>query len=306
MPPAKTLGELIVSTIGVLSQAELKVARVLLADYPVAGLETVARLAERADVSGPTVVRFATRLGFNGFPELQRALHAEIQARMSTPLSMYDRRAPAAESNHNLLETSRDYSLHNIQTTFEGLAKDEFDAVVQLLSDTRLRILSMGGRASESLAYYLYVYLHAVRPGIRLLGWGPTPRLDEVVDLDRRDVLCVFDYRRYQKDTIECADRAAERGGTVILFTDHWLSPIASVARHILTSSVESSSPFDSSVAALAVVEAVVTGVIIRLGSKARARIEETDRVQPNFAWAKLPPDNSDAGARGRRPQRTR
>ena len=45
------------------SPAERKVARVLLSSYPSAGFETVAKLAARAGVSGPTVLRFANRLG---------------------------------------------------------------------------------------------------------------------------------------------------------------------------------------------------------------------------------------------------
>ena len=47
---------------GSLTASERKVARALLSMYPVAGLGTVAELAERAGVSSPTVVRFVARL----------------------------------------------------------------------------------------------------------------------------------------------------------------------------------------------------------------------------------------------------
>src|SRR4030088_2240901 len=72
-----------------LSPAERKLARVLLATYPIAGLESVARFAERASVSAPTVTRFITKLGFKGYPEFQEVLRQEVQARLSSPLARY-------------------------------------------------------------------------------------------------------------------------------------------------------------------------------------------------------------------------
>lgn len=76
--------------LGELSPAERKVARVLLAGYPAAGFETVAVLAERAAVSAPTVIRFANRLGYRGFPDFQAALREELDARNASPLSLYE------------------------------------------------------------------------------------------------------------------------------------------------------------------------------------------------------------------------
>jgi DNA-binding MurR/RpiR family transcriptional regulator len=68
------VGELVRLRIGTLSPAERRLARVLLASYPIAGLESVARFAERAGVSPPTVTRFITKLGFRGYPEFQEVI----------------------------------------------------------------------------------------------------------------------------------------------------------------------------------------------------------------------------------------
>ena len=72
------------------TRSELKIVRQLLSNYPAAGLNTVAHLAAAAGVSNPTVVRFANTLGFEGYPEFQKALLSEVQERMSSPLSMLD------------------------------------------------------------------------------------------------------------------------------------------------------------------------------------------------------------------------
>src|SRR4051812_10960471 len=104
------------------SPAERKVARVLLAAYPSAGFETVARLAERADVSGPTVIRFVNRLGFKGFPDFQEALRRDLDERSASPLRIHEERrrtGPAAQDS--LLERSSTIARDTLQRTFDAL-----------------------------------------------------------------------------------------------------------------------------------------------------------------------------------------
>src|SRR5947208_14929738 len=85
----KGVGEVVRLRLDSLSPAERRLARVLLASYPIAGLESVARFAERAGVSPPTVTRFITKLGFRGYPELPESLRLEVQARLSSPPARY-------------------------------------------------------------------------------------------------------------------------------------------------------------------------------------------------------------------------
>ncbi len=103
------IGELVRQRQADLSPAERKLARVLLASYPIAGLESVARFAERAGVSAPTVTRFITKLGFRGYPEFQEQLRQEVQARLSSPLARYHEEEPKGASSlvSGALERSR-------------------------------------------------------------------------------------------------------------------------------------------------------------------------------------------------------
>ena len=101
----------------------------------------------------------------------------------------------------------------------------------------------------------------------------------------RRDVLLVFDVRRYQKDTIALAQTAAARGTTLILVTDPWLSPIADIADHVLTVDVEAPSPYDSLVPCIALVETMVAAVVASLGQSTRRRIAELERLRDGVTW---------------------
>jgi DNA-binding MurR/RpiR family transcriptional regulator len=273
------VGELVRHRLASLSPAERKLARVLLASYPIAGLESVARFAERAGVSPPTVTRFITKLGFKGYPEFQEVLRHEVQARLSSPLERY-RDEPPGQGADTLLTGALDMSRRNLQATIEQLSHHDFEEAVGLLSDVRRLVLVLGGRLSSQLARYLAGQLHLLRPGITLVDVERGAPAQQLIDLRKGDTLVVFDYRRYQADTIESARVASAQGCNVILFTDPWLSPASAFARQVLVTSVELVGPFDSLVGATAVVEAMVAAVLDRLGTRAQSRMQNLERLR--------------------------
>ncbi len=273
------IGELVRQRLSSLSPAERKLARVLLASYPIAGLESVARFAERAGVSPPTVTRFITKLGFRGYPEFQEVLRHEIQARLSSPLARYRDEQPARGAD-SVLSDALEVSRHTLRASLELLSHRDLEEAVELLADVRRRVMVLGGRVSSQLAHYLAGQLHLLRPGIGVVDSERSGPAQQLIDLKKGDVLVVFDYRRYQADTIESARVAHAQGCNVILFTDPWLSPASGFARQVLVTSVDNIGPFDSLVGATAVVEAVITAVLNRLGPRAQARMQSLDRLR--------------------------
>jgi len=270
------VGELVRQRLDSLSPAERRLARALLASYPIAGLESVARFAERAGVSPPTVTRFIAKLGFRGYPEFQENLRHEVQSRLSSPLERY-RDEPKQES---AIKTALDVSTRNLQATLDLLSERDVKEAIELLADVRRRVMVLGGRVSGPLARYLAGQLHLLRPGIGLVDSERSAPAQQLIDMRKTDVLVVFDYRRYQTDTIDSARVAAARGCDVILFTDQWLSPASASARQVLVTSVETVGPFDSLVGAMAVVEAIVAAVLARLGARAEARMQNLERLR--------------------------
>ena len=281
-----TLRESVRDGIGQLTVAERRVARAFLAHYPIAGLETLAQLAARAAVSGPTVMRFVNRLGFEGYPAFQEALRHEIQEKLTSSLALLERRP--LEPEEEVLSASLATFVSELQATMAGVPSTEFQAVVGLLADGRRPVLLTGGRFSQILSFYLSAHLNMLRGGCRHVDASPTPRFDELIDVTKRTVVVAFDYRRYQNSTIEFARRATRRGATVVLFTDPWLSPIAEVSRHVLTSTIVAPSPFDSLVPAMGLVEAVVAGLAVKIGDAARPRMEELERLREGTTWGEV------------------
>ncbi|MEZ5666264.1 MAG: MurR/RpiR family transcriptional regulator [Alphaproteobacteria bacterium] len=260
------------------TKTERKAAQVLLSNYPAAGLSPVAEFAARAGVSAPTVLRFVARLGPGGYPEFQRRLRQELEARLTPPLGKAEPHAAIAEPDapSNFAAAVA----RNVAETFASVPAAEFDAVVDLLADPRRRIHAMGGRFTEALALYLVRHLRILRDDVSLVDHQTATWGDQIIGFGARDVLVVFDIRRYQADVVRVAKEAHARGTTVVLFTDQWLSPVVQVAGTVIAARVAVPSNWDSGAALLAITEAIVAQVTRRLWPTARKRLESLEGLR--------------------------
>lgn len=264
------------------TRSELKIVRQLLSNYPAAGLNTVAHLAAAAGVSNPTVVRFANTLGYDGYPEFQAALLDEVQERMSSPLSMLDTRKPALE-HENFYQYFMGASIQALESSMQMMPPDDFEAVIDVAANMNTRIHCLGGRFSGFIAGLLWSHMKQLRGETRWINGAEADRVDQLVDLGKRDSLFVYDYRRYQIDTIRFAEQAAKQGTRVVLFTDRWVSPISEFASITLMAPVETVSPFDSVVPAIAQTEAIIAGLTARLTNESRGRIERMEELRRRY-----------------------
>ncbi|MBV7518919.1 MurR/RpiR family transcriptional regulator [Ensifer sp. ENS12] len=264
------------------TRAELKIVRQLLSNYPAAGLNTVAHLAAAAGVSNPTVVRFANKLGYEGYPEFQTALLGEVQERMSSPLSMLDTRKPSLEQE-NFYQYFLGASIHALESSMQMLPPDDFEAAIDAAADLNMRVHCLGGRFSGFLAGLLWSHMKQLRGETHWINGTQADQVDRLVDLGKRDVLFVYDYRRYQIDTVRFARQAAKQGARIVLFTDRWVSPIAEFASVTLMAAVDTVSPYDTMVPAIAQTEALIAGLTARLASQSRSRIERMEDLRRSY-----------------------
>lgn len=264
------------------TEAEARVAHAMLSDYPAAGLETVARFAKRAETSGPTVLRFVSRIGFKTYAEFQEAVRAELRTRLQGPLARYPSEA-GDETKHDLYQQMASALCRNIERAEKSLVREEMGATIELLGDPGRAVLCIGGRFTGMIAAYFHHYLRELRRGVRLVRDGGATWADYLLDVNPGDVLVVFDFRRYQRDVYEFAEGAASQGAEIILITDVWNSPIAGVASHVVACPVEVPTAFDSGVGGLAVVEMIIAGVVKNLGDGAKRRIESLELLRKPF-----------------------
>lgn len=259
-----------------LTPAERLLADVLLSDYPVAGLQSITRLADTGGVSTPTVIRLARKLGFEGFPEMQDALREEASARFKEPILKREG-WPERRGDSPAFRGFAEAAFDNLNRTIERLDPATFDATAEILSDSARPLFLTGGRITRSNADYLFNHLQIVRPNVTLLSSSPNVWPQYLLDMNESAVLVVFDIRRYERDLEQLAKLAKARGATLVLFTDQWGSAIARVADHVFNALVEVPSSWDSTLAINLIAETLIAEVQNRREEDARARIERLE-----------------------------
>lgn len=255
-----------------LSKAERRVGRALLADYPSAGLASAARLAERAEVSPPTVLRFAQSLGYDGFAGLQVALRAELTAQSSGPITRLPDAPAAGGLLDRLLRQARGQNDRALET-LALLPEPALDAAVALLSDAGRPVHLHGGRFSHLLAAHLAAHLEQLRPAVRLLTDPRGRDLGSMMELTRRDVVVLFDYHRYQRSAADLAAVVHRAGATVVLITDDLACPVAPDAEVVLAASSTVGTVYQSMAAGFLLTELLIPLVMDAIGEPARTRM---------------------------------
>lgn len=254
---SETLAERIRAHGATLTRAERLLADAVLQNYPVSGLGSITALAEAAGVSTPTVARMARKLGYDGYPQLQAAVRAEVEAALSAPVARQERWAEGAPDGH-ILTRFAEAAADTLRQSLRRIDPATFDAVAALLADASHGAHIAGGRVTGALAQYLFTHLRVIRPGVTLFSPTADEWPQQVLNMAAGDVLALFDIRRYSPDIERLAAAAAARGVRVALFTDPWRSPAARHARHVFSLRVAAPSAWDSAVATLCVVETLI------------------------------------------------
>lgn len=269
-----------------LTPAERKVAAVIVDDPEAVAFGTVADIARRAGASGATVVRLATKLGYDGFVDLQAAVRAEM-ARRLRPASERIRRTPAASGAGDVLARTLRCELANVASTLEGVDPERFATAVSLLAGnptrrgTANRVFILSGDASGGIAALLAGELSLLRGGVTCIN-GSAVRVEAALaDVGPADTLVVIDLSRYDREVVGAASRAGARGARVLAVTDSALSPMAVSAEVALTVTDGGAGPFDSHVGVLAMLNALLAGVADRLRDHATERLDGVEH-----AWA--------------------
>lgn len=256
---------------------ERKAALALLANYPMQGLGTVAQFAETAGVSSPTILRFVGRLGFPGFANFQTRLRTELADQLNSPLARSSVMEPSDVTEDDPL---MDRLVENVRETFAHLPRGELQGLIRVLADEKRPVHLLGGRFTDALARYMAAHLRIVRSNVSHVAGQQGNWLDQLIGIGTRDVVVVFDIRRYQTEIIQFCEAAAKQGAAVALITDSWMSPIGRIASFVLPARVAVPSPWDSSAALMAVAEVLIAGVTQQNAERSHRRMQTLEDLR--------------------------
>ena len=260
-----------------LSPNDRRIARQLLDNYPQAPFETAESLAASAGVSKAAVVRFAVRVGFGGFGELHEALRAEAVDRLSGVRSM----APAAADG--VLPRWIERAQSDLSALAAGVDTAAFASAVALLRRGNGKIGIFGHRKSAALAEYAYYLLNPLLSNVWPIAAGEPAIADQLIDLEPRDRLLAFTFRRYAKVTAEVVRSFHEVGAPVVLITDDPLAPASGLATHVLVCPPAERGEFDSSASGLVLLEALAAEIAVRQGRSTGRRLDAAEQLWKQF-----------------------
>ncbi len=243
-----------------LSKGHRRIVEYIVEHYDKAVFMTAAKLGEKVGVSESTVVRFASALGYEGYPQLQKALQELVRHRLTTTqrfemVSDIDQNAVL----HTVLKTD----MQNIRATIEECDMQAFDSVVECLLSART-IYVLGVRSAAPLAQFMGYYLRYIFENVRVVGEGAGDIFEQIARIGSGDALIGISFPRYSTRTLEAMRFAADRKATVVALTDGPMSPLKEAASLCLTACTDMASFVDSLAAPLSLINALIVALGLR------------------------------------------
>ncbi|MBE5804034.1 MAG: MurR/RpiR family transcriptional regulator [Clostridiales bacterium] len=240
-----------------LSKGHRKIAQYIVEHYDKAVFMTASRLGESVGVSESTVVRFASAMGYDGYPQLQRSLQELVSHRL-TANQRFEMATDIAP--HAVLPFVLKSDMQNLRATMEGMDNQVFEDVVQRLLSAKA-IYVMGLRSAAPLAQFMGYYLNYIFDDVHLVSSGATDVFEEISKLTENDVLVGISFPRYSNRTLEAMRFAKRWGAQVVAITDGPMSPLHDIADVTLTARTDMASFVDSLAAPLSVINALLVSL---------------------------------------------
>ena len=257
------------------SKGQKRIASYILENYDKAAFMTASRLGILAGVSESTVVRFASELGYDGYPSMQRALQDMIRSRLTST----QRIQAAGDMYQNVLPAVIQSDIDKLRQMLSHGRQDEFDRVVDKIMTSR-HVYILGVRSSSFVAGYLHFYMHLLSENVTLIQSNAAGEMfEQMLRMGPGDVLIAISFPRYSKVTINTVKFARDRGAEIIAITDNELSPVYQLSQAALLAPCEMISFVDSMVAPLSLINALLVALSNRYGAAVSATFAELEDI---------------------------
>ena len=210
-----------------LTPSERRIGETILADPNLVAFGTVADVARAARAGTATVVRFAVKLGFDGYSQLQASVQRDVSGQLRPAV---ERIRDQQVGDDTLAARHAAVEAANVRTTLEAIRSGDGRAVVERLADDSAPVLVLSGVASRGVALQFVGDLDQLRPGVQLLDGTQIDIVRTLAVTEPGATLVVLDLRRYERWLIDALAAARERDAWTVALTDSVLSPLAAVA----------------------------------------------------------------------------
>ncbi|RKD27705.1 transcriptional regulator, RpiR family [Caminicella sporogenes DSM 14501] len=259
-----------------LSKGQRLIADYIINNYDKVAFMTASKLGEKVGVSESTVVRFATALGYGGYPKLQK----ELQEFIKTKLTTVQRLELSSDYNdeEDILKKVMKADVENIKKTIEETDAYVFQSVTDIILEAK-KVYILGLRSSTVLAEYLGFYLNFILDDVSVVPSGINDVFDQLINIDEKDVIIGISFPRYSKKTLEALKYAKTKRAAIIGITDSNYSPIKEIADFTLTARSNMASFVDSLVAPMSLINALIVGVSMKEKDKITSTFKTLENI---------------------------
>ena len=263
------------------SKGQKRIARYITEDYDKAAFMTANRLGKTVGVSESTVVRFAVDLGFDGYPEMQKAMQEMVLNRLTSV-----QRIEVASNrigDQDVVSMVLHSDMEKLRQTGEVLSREEFSAAVNAILKAK-RVYILGVRSTAPLANFLGYYLNYMFNNVHVVsGFGTVEMFEKIVGITSEDVLIAFSFPRYSSSTTKGAKYCRSTGATVIGIPDSRLSPLGVNSDHVLIAKSDMVSLVDSLVAPLSIVNALIVAIAAKRENELSQTFANLERIWDEY-----------------------
>jgi len=263
------------------SKGQRRIADYILKNYDKAAFMTAIRLARFAEVSESTVVRFAVELGYDGYPEMRRALQDMIRGKLTSVQRI--KVAKDIMGSRDILTHVLSSDIEQIRQTMEETDSGDFTRAVEAIIEAK-NVYILGLRSSSFLARFMGFYFNLLFSNSRVISEGPDSEVFEhIVRLSEGDVLIAISFPRYSKRTIRAMQYARDVGASIIAITDSRASPLVEISDIPLCARSDMISFLDTLVAPLSLVNALIVAVSEKAPGDLYAKFERLEKIWDEY-----------------------
>ncbi len=262
---------------GKMSKGQRRLADYVTGNYDKAVFLTAARLGEVVGVSESTVVRFATQLGYKGYPGFQKALEELVRNQLNSIQRMEVTYGRISQSE--ILETVLHSDIEKIKLTLSGIDQKAFELAIDTILNAR-RVYIIGIRSCAPLASFLVFYLNLVCENVTAVTTNSSSEIfEQLIRINEEDVIIGISFPRYSMRTLKALEFASNRKAKVITLTDSVHSPMNLYSSCNLIARSDMASIVDSLVAPLSVINALVVALCMKKQKEVVKTLETLEEI---------------------------
>ena len=266
---------------GKFSKGQRLIASFITEHYDKAAFMTASTLGNTVGVSESTVVRFATELGYEGYPQMQKAMQEMIRDKLTSVQRINVTQSHIGDGN--VLEYILNKDIDKIRRTLDETSEKDFRNAVDAISRAKT-IYIFAVRSSAALASFLGYYYSLIFENVKIISnYGETEIYEKLFRISEDDVIIGISFPRYSNAAIQAMTFAKRRGAKAIALTDSMSSPLVAVSDYVLIAKSDIASVVDSLVAPLSMINALIAATVLNLDASVKETFGTLENIWQEY-----------------------